>query len=95
MIGQWERLQRSVQKLRIRRYLQGWTARIVVFSPNDTVTPRRTTNYQFATVTYELELVAKIMNRSSHLSLWKITLEVPAGTFDPCLVSPDTEIVFN
>jgi len=50
-------------------------------------------SYQFITGKYELELVAKIINRSHHLSLLKITLDVPEGAFDPRLTSPNTRLV--
>ena len=65
------------------------------FVTNHHFTPIRNMHYQFVVGTYDLELVAKLMNRNHLVSLLRIVLDLPAGAFDPHLVSHDTAVWFN
>lgn len=44
--------------------------------------------------TYDLELVAKLINKERLVSLSRVTLNMPDGAFDP-RISPDTAVYFN
>jgi hypothetical protein len=54
--------------------------------------PIRNMNYEFVMGNYELELIAKLMNRSRLVTLWKIALDVPDGAFDHRFVLPDVAV---
>lgn len=50
--------------------------------------------FAFKTGTYEVELMAKLLGRSSAASLWRIPLQIPAGVFGEHL-TPDEAVFFN
>lgn len=50
--------------------------------------------FLFSGGSYSLELVAKLVGQKRLSSLWKITLEVPVGTFDKS-INQETTISFN
>jgi hypothetical protein len=50
--------------------------------------------FQFNPGIYDLELVAKLVDRNSLVKLWKTTLELPSGAFEPILaVGENIEVV--
>jgi hypothetical protein len=52
------------------------------------------TLFVFSPGVYDLELVAKLVNRSRVVALSKVTLNLPDGAFDHH-ISPDTTVHFN
>ena len=52
------------------------------------------TLFQFTPGVYDLELVAKLVNRDRLVTLSKLSLNLPAGAFDSH-ISPESEVHFN
>ena len=50
--------------------------------------------FLFSGGTYSLELVAKLVGRKRLASLWKVTLEMPAGAFDKS-IARETAVFFS
>lgn len=59
------------------------------FNPVDT-----NTLFRFSAGSYSLELMAKVIGRTRLISLWNITLEMPAGPFDSS-IARSTAVFFN